>query len=1025
MRYLRLGVMFMAALVVSTAQADAQIIAGRITDAQSGQAVAAAQVFIPALELGALSEGSGVYTLLNVPAGVHTVSVLRLGYQAVEQSVTVGAGQTVQLNFTLETEALSLDAIVVTGTAGGSQRRALGNVVSQVTMNELTLVAPVSTVEESLAGRTPGVMLLPSTNAGGGGRIRIRGNSSIGLGGDPIIFVDGVRLNEPQANRDRFYSQSRLADFDPADIESIEIIKGPAAATLYGTEASDGVIQIVTKKGQVGAPVFEVSTELGQNWFPDWPSYRRTAWAPIPALCPTLPCGSESDLKEINYAEEDIKRGLPATFQSGLIQRYNMSVRGGTDLVRYAFGANRSDQEGYVYWNEDQRNSVRASIGVTANENLNVEFNGTYVQGMYRPPESFWGGEYGWGGRPTTFFDGTTGLQDFDDDSKRGWRDGGPERYDISRYDHSITTKRSTWSISANLENFGWLNHRLTTGLDQVYERELTFIPLDVVDGRRWWGTNGREGDRNVRQLDSPVYTVDFSGTATFRLMDGLLGTATSYGVQYYNKQEIFTGTHGENFAVPALATVGAASSTDATERFVENTTFGVYIQQGLDWDNRMFLTAAVRFDDNSAFGTDFNRAVYPKLSGAWVLSEEDFWNFDLLEQFRFRGAWGEAGKQPDAFASTRLYAPQTGPGGNPILSPDQFGNAALGPETGSEFEAGFETSMFDSRVAVDFTYYNRTTKDAIVGQTLPPSLWPGAAGAFAGGIQLVNIGEVKTWGTETALNLQIVREGPLQWEMDVAFTTQGNKITDMGGIDRIQVGRTRAHYEGFSIASQSDKRVIHAEFVNGVNGAVTNVLCDPGSGKRNLEHTDLTGMSEAAIIGIGLPCDDAPLVVWGHSSPTKLLNVNQTFTLFENWRASVNLDGQFGHVMGHDYAGARFTSHPSARLVWLQDQAIPQAYRDVTRNGLSYAKGGFIKLRELALAYRVPPTMAARVGAASANLRFGVRNLSRLWLEQPMVGRELMGDPEVTRDTHDFGGESGGGWPAGSQWTARLTLTF
>jgi hypothetical protein len=183
--------------------------------------------------------------------------------------------------------------------------------------------------------------------------------------------------------------------------------------------------------------------------------------------------------------------------------------------------------------------------------------------------------------------------------------------------------------------------------------------------------------------------------------------------------------------------------------------------------------------------------------------------------------------------------------------------------------------------------------------------------------------------------------------------------------------------------------------------------------------------MSEAAIIGIGLPCDDAPLVVWGHSSPTKLLNVNQTFTLFENWRASVNLDGQFGHVMGHDYAGARFTSHPSARLVWLQDQAIPQAYRDVTRNGLSYAKGGFIKLRELALAYRVPPTMAARVGAASANLRFGVRNLSRLWLEQPMVGRELMGDPEVTRDTHDFGGESGGGWPAGSQWTARLTLTF
>jgi hypothetical protein len=260
---------------------------------------------------------------------------------------------------------------------------------------------------------------------------------------------------------------------------------------------------------------------------------------------------------------------------------------------------------------------------------------------------------------------------------------------------------------------------------------------------------------------------------------------------------------------------------------------------------------------------------------------------------------------------------------------------------------------------------------------------------------------------------------------VDIAFTTQQNRIDDMGGIPRIQVGRTRAHYEGFSIASQSDKRVIHAEFVNGVNGVVTNVLCDPGSGKRGLEFTDIDGMSTAEIIGIGLPCDDAPLVVWGDSNPTKLLNVNSTWTIFENLRASVNIDGQFGHVVGHDYAGARFTSHPSARLVWLQDQAIPQAYRDVTRNGLSYADGGFLKLREVALAYRLPLDLAARMGASSANIRIGVRNWKRIWLQQPRVYRERMVDPEVTRDTHTFGGESGGGWPVGSQWTARVTLTF
>ena len=1046
MRYLRLGALgalFFVALAASTVTADGQVITGRVSHAQSGQAVAAAQVFISALDLGALSEGSGTYTLGNVPAGTHTVSVQRIGFRAVEQSVTLGAGQTVQLNFQLEAQALVLDAIVVTGTAGGSQRRALGNAVSQVAMNDIVMINPVSNVEQSLQGRIPGVMLMPSSvgGAGGGSRIRIRGNSSIGLPGDPIIFVDGIRLNENRARRHRYYSQSRLADFDPADIESIEIIKGPAAATLYGTEASDGVIQIVTKRGQVGAPVFEFSTELGENWFPQWPSYRRNSWAPNPLLCgngvgpnPTLPCAGVDQLFELDKIAEDIKRTdlpfdvnpAPALFQSGFIQRYNFSVRGGTPLIRYAFGINRKTEEGVVYWNRDERNSIRTSIGITASENLNILFNGSYNEGVWSPPEAIWGREFGFGGRPTTFFSGATGLQDLDKESKRGWRDGGAARFLPQRFHRSNTTKRSTWSIQSNLTNFGWLRHRLTFGVDQVYERNVAFFPKEGT--RRWWGSNGLRGDKTVGQLDAPVYTLDLSGTATFRFRDDNLGSATSYGFQYYNKQQIFIETHGEQFAVPALGTVGAASVTEGDETFVENTTVGVYIQNQFDWDNRLFLTGAVRFDDNSAFGTDFNRATYPKVSAAWVLSEEDFWNVDFIDQFRLRGAWGAAGKQPDAFAATRLYRPLTGPGALPILSPDQFGNPELGPEKGQEFEVGFETTGFDGRISADFTYYNRKTIDAIVAQTLPPSSWPGEAGAFAGGTQLVNIGQVSTWGTELALNAQIIREGPLRWDLDIAFTTQGNRIDDMGDIDRIQIGRARAHYQGFPVVTASDKRVIHAEFVNGVNGIVENVLCDPGAGKgpgNGVEFTNIDGMSTAEIIAIGLDCNDAPKVVWGSSDPTKLVNLNSTWTIFENLRASVNIDGQFGGTMSHDYAGARYTSHPSAQLVWLQDVAIPTAYLQVTRNGFSYADSGFIKLREVALAYRLPVSLASRIGASSANIRVGARHIARLWLEEPQVYRELMVDPEITRHTHDFGGESGGGWPPSSQWTARITLTF
>ena len=373
---------------------------------------------------------------------------------------------------------------------------------------------------------------------------------------------------------------------------------------------------------------------------------------------------------------------------------------------------------------------------------------------------------------------------------------GDPERYSSEKFNHQNTSKRSTWSVQADLENFGWLTHRLTFGVDQVSEREIEFVKKQANGDTHYWDA-ADEGERELDLLDAPVYTLDFSGTASFRFRDGILGTATSYGAQYYNKQEIRTTSDGNNFATFTLGTVGSASETSAGEDFVENTTFGVYIQEQLDWDNRIFLTGAVRFDDNSAFGVEFNRAVYPKVSAAWVLSEEDFFDVDFIDQFRLRGAWGEAGKQPDAFASTRLYTPETGPGGDPILTPDQFGNPALGPETGSEFEIGFETLLFDSRFTLDFTYYDRKTIDAIVGQTLSPSIWPGEIGAFAGGLQLVNIGEVHTWGTETSLNAQIIREGPLQLDMDIAFTTQGNRINDMGDIERIQVGRSRAHYEG------------------------------------------------------------------------------------------------------------------------------------------------------------------------------------------------------------------------------------
>ncbi|MQA91698.1 MAG: TonB-dependent receptor plug domain-containing protein, partial [Gemmatimonas sp.] len=253
-------------------------VTGRVVGDETGAPVGAAQVFIETLDIGVLSQADGRYLIQGVPAGTHTLTAVRIGYRTSTAEVTVNAGEAALQDFNLANEALQLDEVIVTGTPGGSQRRAIGNVVDAISIDDIAARAPIATIEDALQGRTPGVHLTPPNAAGGGSKIRIRGHSSMGLAGDPIIYVDGVRLNDNRTNVSRYSNQSRLADFDPNNIESIEIIKGPAAATLYGTEASDGVIQIVTKRGLVGDPTFDFSVELGQNYWPDWEGYNRIAW---------------------------------------------------------------------------------------------------------------------------------------------------------------------------------------------------------------------------------------------------------------------------------------------------------------------------------------------------------------------------------------------------------------------------------------------------------------------------------------------------------------------------------------------------------------------------------------------------------------------------------------------------------------------------------------------------------------------------------------------------------------------------
>src|SRR5690606_2663620 len=242
---------------------------GRVVDARTLQPIAAAQVFIPQLNVGVLTREDGQFMILNVAAGTHTVTVQRIGYRNVSETAAVQPGETTTLNFQLTQDALALDAVVVTGTPGGTQRRAIGNVVGRVAAADVAEVAPVTSVQDLLGAREPGLSFARTDgNIGTGSAMRIRGVSSISMGSQPLIYIDGIRVDNqtragPELRAGR--GSSTLDDLNPDDIESVEIIKGPAAATLYGTEASAGVVQIITKRGTTGAPQFDATIRQGGN----------------------------------------------------------------------------------------------------------------------------------------------------------------------------------------------------------------------------------------------------------------------------------------------------------------------------------------------------------------------------------------------------------------------------------------------------------------------------------------------------------------------------------------------------------------------------------------------------------------------------------------------------------------------------------------------------------------------------------------------------------------------------------------
>ncbi|TVP49554.1 MAG: hypothetical protein EA350_01860 [Gemmatimonadales bacterium] len=947
-----------------------------VTDQRTGQPLQATQISIPAHNMGGIADAAGRVTLSNVPAGAQTLEARRIGYRTVTREIQVQSGGSINVQISMAEQALALDEVVVTGTAGGTQRRALGNVVDRISAADVNAVAPVTSVSQLIGGRSAGVtMLAGAGQVGSGQRIRIRGAGSIGLDNDPLVYIDGVRMD---SRPNRGFAQrggasvSRLNDLDPESIESIEIIKGPAAATLYGTEASNGVIQIITKRGTSGAPTFNVAVQQGANWLWDPAGRHGLRWGVNP---------NTGEVEGFNLYEYERDFGNGPIFTYGAVQNYNLSMSGGSDAIRYFLSANRHDETGVISWNWDRRTNLQANLDIRPWETVSISTSMAYAEGERRLAQS---------GLTTDPFGNLYWSTPANLNTTRGWRQAPPEEFE--KVEDLAGIDRFTGSFQFQHTPTTWFVHRVVTGVDSNQELFSRLFPRMPEGSGHFFGALGL-GDKSVTRVQNRYVTLDYGASATADIREDLRGV-TSFGFQYYRSRSLSLGATASNFPAIPITTITGGSTRNGTESFVENATVGVYAQQQMEWRNRVFLTGAVRMDDNSAFGTEFDAAVYPKVSATWVMHEEPFWNLDWVSQFRLRGAWGAAGQQPGTFDASRLYSPQIGYQDQPGLVPGAFGNPALEPERGEEIELGFDADFADGRLSLIYTRFDRWTRNAIVSRGIPRSL------GFPGG-QIVNLGLVRGWGNEFSIDARMIESDRFGWDLGFQFGTFRNRIEDLGEESVIGTGQIQQR-TGFSIADLYMKKVLSAEI--DAAGNITTALCDGGTGQGGVEQG-----------GAPVPCADAPLVWWGHTQPTWDIGINNNFTVGP-FRIYARIEGAGGNYQEDSSGPAAITSVGVMESSFLRDDPFIAAYRTYGRSPLGTFDASFVRLREVSLTYAIPGSLTERVGASRASVTLAGRNMMMLWTGQegfntprsgqvfPSIGDAVIWDVE-TRGTGDLSG--------------------
>jgi TonB-linked SusC/RagA family outer membrane protein len=896
---------------------------GRVADAATRGPIAGAQVTVRGTGAGALTGEQGTYSIqATLTAGEYTIEATFIGREGITQTVTLGTEALVRVpDILLRSTALTLEEIVVTGTAAPTSRRAIGNAISTVSGERLAAANAV-TIDQALQGKLAGAVITSNTGTPGGGvSIRLRGTSSIVAGAEPLFIVDGVIIDnngDQQINLGyRSNASNRLADLDPDDIERVEVIKGAAAAALYGSRANNGVVQIFTKRGRAGDTRITVATNATRSDLANRIDF---------ALTPVDTAGSPVP----RYDPQDL------IFRDSWSSDSYVSASGGSEETQYYLSANWVDQNGIMKGSNHQKLNFRTNLDQRLSDWFQLGVGANYIRSWSDLQVN---GENGTGGLLTgiVFTDTRVDLTARDPETgelvNQAFVFPNPLEV-LENWETGQEVSRFVGSLQAKANPIRDLSLEYRLGYDRYEMETFQSVPRGRPDA-----PTGRASSVNRRStlLNNDVVASWVAGAG-----DGLLFT-TSGGMNHtyqsveqlnLSATDLTPGTRLVRGAVPG-----------ASEGLIELVTLGFFAQEQIAWNDRFFLTGAVRVDGSSTFGVDERWQAYPKVSGSWVLSQEPFWQNgavgDWLSELRLRAALGFAGNQPplgEAYARLPRFTQTTNIdrlGLVPLATP---ANPDLKPERQREWEAGVDASFLDERVGVTFTYYDQRTEDLLLARPFTPS---------AGYASILdNVGVMSNKGIELELSTVNLDGDTWGWTSRVLFSRNRNRVEELT-VDPYFVGYTNRIEEG---------QPLGAHYMIGYQRDESGAILEDDVGP--------LGTSERIIVGDP----------W----PDFTMSLGNEVRFGAGWSASVLLDGSFGHELWNQTARIMDIFNAGPLYDRLLRDEVTQAYR-ARIQGIWEAyleDASYVKLRDLTLRWQTDADWVGRLGASQAQIELVGRNL-------------------------------------------------